>query len=337
MNWKNYNYTSIALDSNIELISWYSDIDDIVRLANGNQDYVVLGEGSNVVLWGDKLCLLKSNANMKVEYLKDKLIVHVTAGVLLSQLIDVLSRTDSYEIIYLSGIPGTVGGAIFQNSGAFNFCISQFIDKVICWDSEQQKIIEFCKSDCEFSYRSSVFMKNANRYLIISATFISSNKLTHNMICINDKYISLNLAIKKIKDMRVRKFPDPIKYPNSGSLFLPYFTKDNNCVNYLKGKGVAVINSEFGFKVPAGALIEKMGLKGAVICNKFCVSSKHANFLCNISEHSNSQDWFFAVKWLHDKIHEEYGVSLVTEVNVIGYNIPTEVGEICRIKEAIKL
>jgi UDP-N-acetylmuramate dehydrogenase len=142
----------------------------------------------------------------------------------------------------LSGIPGTVGGAVIMNDGAFDSCIADtFISADILMPSGE--IHAFSLEDAGFGYRNSNFKLNGG--VVITASFKFSTKKG------SDELKALQKEI-----LTRRKIKQPIEYPNCGSVF------KRPAGNF------------------AGTLIEKCGLKG-LSCGGMQISEKHANFIVN--------------------------------------------------------
>lgn len=210
-------------------------------LRSNNIKYFIIGKGSNIILPDenyDGVIILLNNLN-KID-IKDN-IVYAEAGIPLTILVQNLVNNNLGGLENLSGIPGTLGGAIVQNAGCYNTLISDYLEEVTCIINNEIKTIK--KEECNFLYRDSIFKYNKNM-IIIGAKF----KLIDD-----DKERMLSI-IKE--NMQKRKNSQPLMYPNAGSVF-------RNPSN-----------------ISAGKLIEDALLKGYHI-NGAYVSTKHANFIIN--------------------------------------------------------
>ena len=136
------------------------------------------------------------------------------------------------------GIPGTVGGAVKMNAGAYDWEFSDLVQDVECFDLNTSNIIKLNKDDINFSYRSS---QNLDNKIILSATLQIEKGDIHK--------IKSNLA----NFNKIRKNSQPPAIYNAGSVF-------KNTKDYTAGK-----------------LIDEAGLKGYEI-DGVSVSEKHANF-----------------------------------------------------------
>lgn len=247
-------------------------------LNNNNIKYLVIGNGSNIILPDedyDGVIILLSNLN-KCIINKDE--VYVEAGEMLNVFVMNVVNNNLGGIENLCGIPGTLGGAIVQNAGCYGTNIS---DKLISVSYlENGKVFEIKNSECNFSYRDSIFKSNKNK-IILSAKFKFNFKNKDEMLCI----------IKE--NNQKRKNSQPLEYPNAGSVF-------RNPVNLSSGK-----------------LIDEAGLKGYNI-NDAYVSIKHANFIINRGN-ATSKDIIDLINYIKKVILEKYNIELILEQEIIKY------------------
>ncbi len=247
-------------------------------LNNNNIKYLVIGNGSNIILPDedyDGVIILLSNLN-KCIINKDE--VYVEAGEMLNVFVMNIVNNNLGGIENLCGIPGTLGGAIVQNAGCYGTNIS---DKLISVSYlENGKVFEIKNSECNFSYRDSIFKSNKNK-IILSAKFKFNFKNKDEM-----------LSIIKENNQK-RKNSQPLEYPNAGSVF-------RNPVNLSSGK-----------------LIDEAGLKGYNI-NDAYVSIKHANFIINRGN-ATSKDIIDLINYIKKVILEKYNIELILEQEIIKY------------------
>ena len=142
----------------------------------------------------------------------------------------------------LSGIPGTIGGAVIMNAGAHGKELKDILKKVTAMDYNGN-IHEFTNEECLFSYRNSRFQKE--KYIILQATLEL------------EKGNSIEIKEKMDEYMQFRKEKQPIEYPNAGSTF------------------------KRGEDFVTAKLIDEAGLKGYKIGGAQ-VSEKHAGFIVNV-------------------------------------------------------
>ena len=99
----------------------------------------------------------------------------------------------------LSGIPGTVGASPIQNIGAYGHEVSEVIARVRTWDRKAKALKTFSNAECEFEYRSSIFKREKDRYLILDVTF----QLKSGELSLPIKYEELARALNVKLDDRV--------------------------------------------------------------------------------------------------------------------------------------
>ena len=237
----------------------------------------ILGNGSNT-LFDDQgfKGLIIHNKILFCEEPSDG-VFHIGAGFNFSRLGSLTARNGWSGLEFASGIPGSVGGAVFMNAGANgaetcdNLVSVEFVDM-------NGKCENLQRSDLNFAYRRSPFqsMKGA----IVSATF----KLERSNSA-RDKQLS-------IIDYRTKT--------------QPYGEKSAGCM---------FRNPEFQ---PAGALIEKCGLKGKQLGDAE-ISSLHGNFLIN-TNHASSNDILKLVDEVQTQVKSKYGIELESEVRYIPYS-----------------
>ena len=213
------------------------DLSDLENILKGKQN-VILGKGSNVA-FSDKE-FYGNVLTPKFEELKllDNFEIKVGSSVFLPKLSRFFKDNLLSNAEFLIGIPGTVGGAIKMNAGAYGWEFSELLKDLRCFNLETLEIEILKKEELEFSYRKS---KNLDNKIILSATLTVEKG--------DKKIIDKNLSDFNEK----RKKSQPAAIYNAGSVF-------KNTSDYF-----------------AGELIDNAGLKGYKI-DGVGVSEKHANF-----------------------------------------------------------
>jgi len=270
----------------------------IFNLVKKNKiDYLIIGAGSNLLI-SDKgfngIVILNKVAGI---LLKDEKIV-VKSGTFLFKLVIFSAKNGFTGIEELMGIPGTVGGAIYGNAGAYGKSTSDFLIRVKVTDGDKPYWI--LKKDLEFSYRDSNFKKD--KRLILKAEF----KLRKE-----DKGI-IERNLKKILKGRQKKYKEGIYCPGS-------FFKNIEAKNLPKSILSKIPEEKIIYgKIPAGFLLESVSAKGLKI-GKIEVSKKHANFFVNKGG-GTAKDFYNLAMLLRKRVLDKYGISLEPEVQVIGFN-----------------
>ena len=219
---------------NIESEDELSDLENIIK---GKQN-VILGKGSNVAFSDKEFYGNVLTPKFEELTLSDNFEIKVGSSVFLPKLSRFFKDNSLSNAEFLIGIPGTVGGAIKMNAGAYGWEFSELLKDLRCFNLETFEIEILKKEELEFSYRKS---KNLDNKIILSATLTVEKG--------DKKIIDKNLSDFNEK----RKKSQPAAIYNAGSVF-------KNTSDYF-----------------AGELIDNAGLKGYKI-DGVGVSEKHANF-----------------------------------------------------------
>jgi UDP-N-acetylmuramate dehydrogenase len=261
------------------------------------QKYAVLAGGSNVVFpdglyRGLVIHYLTPGARPVIEGLGELV---VEAGLPLAALIKFAIKNGLAGLEALSGIPGTVGGAIVGNAGAYGQSISDHLTHVQVWDG--QKIKWFTKKACRFGYRESIF-KHTD-YLVLSARF----KLNGGE--------SKTLAQKSRQIIKIRnaKYRPGLKCP--GSFFKNVLVKDISKTALAKIDQTKIIDG----KIPAGYLLEAAGARGIKL-GPLYVASFHGNLIVNEDGATAAQVKKLAAQ-LKNKVFKKFGINLEEEVRYL--------------------
>ena len=205
--------------------------------------------------------------------------IYVESGMILSKLVQVSIKNELTGLEFAIGIPGTIGGAIYMNAGAYGSKMSNIVKSVIILD-EKLQIEEIPLEKLKFDYRYSIFQ--IDKKLICIAANIKLEYGNHDEIdC-------------KIKDnLLKRKNSQPLEYPSAGSVFR---------------------NPEGNY---AGKIIEKLGLKGKNIGGAE-ISTKHANFIIN-KNNASSSDILNLIKLVQKEAKDKYKIDLKLEQQLVNW------------------
>lgn len=242
---KDYTTFKIGGKCNIVIdITSQESLAVLLKYCNENNiNYLIIGKGSNM-LCDDKgfngVVFHIGNDFAQIKLI-DKCTIEVEAGCSLMKLCKFALENSLTGLEFAYGIPGTVGGAIFMNAGAYDGEIKNVLESVECVDTDGN--IHYLKAEeLDLSYRHSIF--HENDCVVIKGVFKLSNG--------NEKAIS-----DKMNDLMCRrKEKQPLEYPNAGSTF-------KRPVGQFAGK-----------------LIQDCGLKGFSVGGAM-VSEKHSGFVIN--------------------------------------------------------
>lgn len=278
-----------------------TELAEVLEYAEKNNLPVcILGGGSNII-FPDKgfvgLVIRLCDSGMQISGEK----VLAGAGVPLFDVVRAACDGGLAGIENLVGIPGSLGGAIRGNAGAFGTAIGDRIVSVKVFTQNTGIIKEFKKDDCEFGYRTSVFKKNQG-LIIISAEI---------KLALGDKD-----ELKKIADETVakREAKHPQNAKCAGSFFVNPIVKNEKLrEEFEKDTGM----SPKGDTLPAGWLIDHAGLRGKRIGGAM-VSDRHPNYLVNTGN-ATAEDVMILASLIKTRVRDELNVRLQEEVQFVGF------------------
>lgn len=242
-----------------------------------NEKITIVGNGSNLLVTDEGIrgIVLKYTANTCE--INDT-IVKVDSGMTNARLANTLlnKKLTGYE--FAAGIPGTIGGAIVMNAGAYGREMKDVVLETEFLDFETNEIKVFKNEESNFEYRKSIFENKKG--IILSATF----KFEHG---------NKNEIDEKMKEYaQKRKDSQPLDMPSAGSTFK-------------RGNGFITAK-----------LIDESGLKGYSIGGAE-VSTKHAGFIVNKGK-ATAKDIIDLIKYVQKEIYQKFGEKIEPEIKIIG-------------------
>jgi UDP-N-acetylmuramate dehydrogenase len=262
--------------------------------------FFILGGGSNVLFSdnGFKGFVIKLQ-NTQYEIRNTKIVAE--AGVPLQKLVLETAKRGLYGLENLAGIPGTLGGAIWGNAGAFGREIGDLVEEIKVLDvgGSKLKVKKLKNKGCKFGYRDSIFKKRKN-WIILGATL----KLKRG------KRKEIEEKIKEF--LKLRKEKQPLEFPSAGSVFknVPIEKVPKKIREKFKEK----IKNGF---LPAGVLIEAAGLKGVQIGGAK-ISEKHANFIVNVGN-AKASDVKELIEKIKKEVKKKFKIQLEEEIKLVGF------------------
>ena len=238
-----------------------------------------IGRGSNLLVSdkGIEGVVIKLSSGLDHLTINDSTIT-VGGGHSIVSLSTLISKKGLSGLEFASGIPGSVGGAVYMNAGAHGSDISKILTKAhILFEDGSMEWLS--NEEMEFTYRTSVLQKKRPG-IVLEAEF----KLT--------KGDRATIVSQMQKNKDYRKVTQPWNFPCAGSIFR------NPLPNY------------------AGKLIEDAGLKGFQIGGAK-ISEMHGNFIVNAGN-ATAKDVLDLIQYIKDKILNLYGIKIETEVEIIG-------------------
>lgn len=288
------NHTSIKVGGNADYFYIAKEVNDLVKSVNLAYSlkipYFILGGGYNIIC-SDKgfSGMVIKNECSNIAFSSDNSQVIVDSGVSLGKLINLAASRDLGGLEFLCGIPGTVGGSVYGNAGAFNYEIGDFVKSVTLLVPKEDKmvIIKKPKEWFDFSYRSSkmkkLFENEKFRPVILTVKLQLVRRRNDEIL----KMLRKNLSIKSQTQ--------PLNEASSGCFFRNINKTKEGTAGYLLDISGA----------------KKIRIGGAQF------SKKHANFLIN-KKNATASD----IRILSNKakilVKEKCNSDLFEEVEYIG-------------------
>ena len=262
-----------------------SSIEEIQKVLEyvkeNNIKYYIMGNGSNLLVKDEGVhALIIKIANKFSGFEVNGEHIKAYSGCSVPKLSQIAKENSLSGLEFACGIPGSVGGGIRMNAGAYGSEMVNVVEKVGFLD-ENGNLKEIDGKDAHFTYRHSMFVDNP-QYVVVYAIY----KLVKG----NKEEISKIME----ENMNSRKQKQPIEYPNFGSVF-------KRPEGYFVGK-----------------LVDDCGLKGYKIGGAQ-VSTKHSGFMINIGD-ATCKDVLDLIEYVKEKVYEKFNVKLQEEVVILGGN-----------------
>ncbi len=244
--------------------------------------HIIMGNGSNLLIkdggYRGVVVKIAGNDFCKMEVLEDGLKVKVGAATLMSTFARFLMNEELGGFEFASGIPGSIGGAVFMNAGAYGGEIKDILLEVtaVSKDGMDEKVITV--DELDLGYRHSALHESG--YIVVDATF---------KFCKGSK----EEILKNITELsKKRNEKQPVNYPSAGSFF-------KRPTGYFAGK-----------------LVQDAGLKGYTVGGAQ-VSELHSGFVINIGG-ATATDIVKLMHHCQETVYEKFGVKLEPEVRILG-------------------
>lgn len=269
-----------------------------------NLPIFVLGEGSNILVsdQGFTGLVLK---NEDVTFKLEDGDITSGAGVHLGYLVEQCAENSLQGAQYLVGIPGTVGGAVRGNAGAWGHDISELITSIDIFDSQQQRTLSVAQ--CKFSYRESVIKRQ--RHTILAAHL----HLT--------KGIKAEIQVAMRDYMTQRATRHPIE-PSAGSVFKNIIVSELEDSERVQ-RELGVTTAEYQEltkhgKLAVGSIIDRFDLRGKKIGGAQ-ISPRHGNIIINTGN-ATASEVLELIRLIKQQVRDRLGIQLQEEIEFVGFN-----------------
>ena len=294
-------HTTLQIGGPAKMLIEVGEEETLIKLLekiDTQEKFMVIGEGSDLLV-SDKGYKGVVIVNRVEGIKKENTHFQVKAGTSLADFIDFVNRSGCQGIESMAGIPGTVGGAIYGNAGAYGQATCDHLISVKFF--KEGKVVSWKKRGLKFSYRGSIFKRNKG-WIILSATFMFPKGVASELC----------LKSKEIVAIRARKYPQGVKCP--GSFFKNVLLKDVPAESLRKIPEDKII---FG-KIPSGYLMQSVGANGARK-GRVEIAGYHGNLIINLGG-GQAKDFIHLADFYRDKVEKKFGIKLEPEVQLIGFD-----------------
>lgn len=273
------------------------------------EKFLVVGLGANLVM-SDKdfdgaIVWINKSASPYIKLTEEGL-VEAYAGQTLDELIQFTFQNYLKGLEVLGGLPSTIGGAIRGNAGAFGVEMKDVLKKVEVYDIATGEVKMLENSECDFSYRNSMFKSNHN--LIILRGFFRLQIATDEEVAEAKKVYQQNIEY--------REKNHPVEYPSCGSVFKNI--KGEEKVHKILSVWPDIedtVKTKWHGKVSMGYIIKRLGFQGIQVGGAK-ITEKHANYISNI-DNASYEDVLTIINQIKEKFHQTFGFYPELEAEVI--------------------
>ena len=279
-------HTSIGVGGIADAVVWPERSEELSRIIHFlwqfQIPFIPIGNGTNLIVKdggykGTVISMLGLNSISLVERGPEQVLLHAGAGATLSEIVLLSEKRSLSGMEFCAGIPGSVGGAVKMNAGAWGNEIKDVVETVGLMIISGE-ILDSRKDDLKFVYRN---LDISEGTIIVDASFLLARGVEEQI------HARINEILGK------RKNKHPLEYRNAGSIFK---------------------NPNGG--IPAGRIIDELGLKGVQI-GSAKISEKHGNFIVNLGN-AKASDIIALIDMIKTKVNKERGIMLQTEVMIVG-------------------
>ena len=283
-------YTSFKAGGTARKLAIIDSPEELIELLDelklSGEQFLFLGNGSNTLFLDgefDGIVIKAGEAFEKIEIARNdeaSFVINAGSAALLSKVARAAAAEELTGLEFAAGIPGSVGGGVFMNAGAYDGEIKNVLESVLLITEENDAYItkEVCADSLELGYRHSRLMETGD--IILSARFILKKGSKEE----------IEAKMKDFSERRTSK--QPLEYPSAGSFFK---------------------RPEGDF---AGRLIQDSGLAGLTVGGAQ-VSEKHCGFIIN-KGNATAEDVVRLMRLVQNVVEEKFGVKLEPEVRLIG-------------------
>jgi len=352
-NYSLKKYNTFCIDVKAKYFAKVKNIQQCIDILKKykNEKILILGGGSNTLFlkdWDGLVLKIELKGKEIINEDQQYIYIKVSSGENWDKFVKYVVKKNWAGVENLIFIPGTVGGAVVQNIGAYGQSITDTLYKIEALEIQTLELKEFNPKECDYKYRSSRFKKEwRNKYIITSAIFKlrKNNKefelsyhersgrygsLKEELESFSKEPYSIQDVMKAVVKQRKKRLPTVKKYGTCGSFF------ENPLVTFKKYKELSKLlpdlqcypsedlkydltdTGEFKnddlVKIPAGRLLDELGWKGKWE-NNVGVFEKHA--LCVVTnKKATGEEVERFIRKMQNDVKKNYDIELIPEVNI---------------------
>ena len=295
---------------------------------------LILGGGSNVLIsdsgfTGTVIRVETSGNSFEIDACSGGTLT-VSAGADWDEFVTFTIEKGLANLESLSGIPGTVGGAPIQNIGAYGHEVSEVIARVRTFDRKSKEVKTFTASECEFSYRNSIFKSDPERYVILDVTFqlrIGEASLPIGYAELANELgveVGARVAIPKVRSavLKLRSAKGMLinEGINSAGSFFTNPILDKGAAEKLPSDAPRWPMPDGKVKTSAAWLMEHAGVSKGDQLAGAQISPKHVLALSNSGD-ATAKDLIELAKSAQEKVRAKFGIVLQSEVQLVGLSL----------------
>ncbi len=335
------NYNTFHTNTKTKIFKTVNSVNQAIAVLNqyGDEKLLILGGGSNTLFVNDYDGVVIRPYFKGIELLKEDkeyAYIKVYSGENWDVFVRWCVEHNYAGIENMVMIPGSVGGAVAQNIGAYGQSVIDTLNSIEAIDISTKKLKQFIPLKCGYRYRGSYFKHEwKNKYIIVSAIFkLRKNtrnfelsyteragrygSLKEELESLSKDPYSIQYVMKAVIMQRDKRLPSVEEYGTCGSFF------ENPTVSTKKYKELSKEITDLqsyptedreAVRIPAGRLLDELGWKGKWIGN-VGTSEKHA--LCVVTnKKASGKEIYDFINEMKKSVYQKYGVKLIPEVNII--------------------
>lgn len=261
----------------------------------------ILAGGSNLIISSAGFAGLVIHIQMVSCGVEEQHIIS-GAGTQMATVVDASIEAGLAGLEWAGGLPGTLGGAIRGNAGAFGGEIKDVVEAVSSVDYQSGELINRKNDECQFSYRGSIFKQNAHEVIVSASLILKPGNKEHLRQIANDH-------------IHYRQHRHPLELPNAGSIFKN--TPVEKIPAHILPQFKEVIKDDPFPVVPTAKIIADSGCAGLTIGGSQ-VSTRHTNYIVNLGT-GTGEEILQLINAVKARVRDKFGIELEVEPELVGF------------------